>query len=360
MSTAGAPHSLECPRCGHLLGPMADEADRRGETHGHCGECGLEIEWRRLRADTVATAWLVESQTSRMHIARRAFATLVRTARPFRFWGSIDLALRLSRRRLLVFVLAVLVALHLCASTYRVTMRESSYWSATSATVERAGTMGRVLLAFASPMSEFDGRDVVYETSGMTFEQDTLPLFVKSIPFLLRAAVPLRPSFWVVTTSPAGGNTTSLIRGNAPDLLTTALKRATLVFLPAALLSPLVLLLLPVSLRRARVRPRHFVRLMAYTTALSIPIVACIYLTDALMRIFAVGFAGRHLIHLYPIAAHGGPNPILLLLIAVSALTAVWLTAAASRYLRLPHPRGVGIACTSISMLLACIVFASI
>jgi hypothetical protein len=112
--------ALACARCGHLLGVMAAEADRRGETYGTCSECGLDVEWRKLRLAAEAPVWFIESRHSPRKIVRRAFGTLVRTARPFRFWESIDLSLALSRRRLLVFVLLVLAVLHCFAATQRI------------------------------------------------------------------------------------------------------------------------------------------------------------------------------------------------------------------------------------------------
>lgn len=95
LADATRPSNIECPRCGYQLDVVANEAERRGETHGACSECGLDIEWRRLRADAVARPWFIEARASRHNIVRRAAGTLVRTARPFQFWSSIDVALPL-------------------------------------------------------------------------------------------------------------------------------------------------------------------------------------------------------------------------------------------------------------------------
>lgn len=134
-----------------------------------------------------------------------------------------------------------------------------------------------------------------------------------------------------------------------------ALRSSSAVFVPATLLAPLTLLLLPTSLRRARIRPRHFVRLMVYTTALLIPITACMFVADNLLRGLVTPARGKLSFHLYPLGVFGEVNPTFILLLLVFALNAIWLTAAASRYLRLPNARGVGVACALIPLLVACL-----
>jgi len=61
--------------------------------------------------------------------------------------------------------------------------------------------------------------------------------------------------------------------------------------------------------------------------------------------------------HLHPFGVFGEVNPTFLLVVFTACLTTVWLVAACSRYLRLPHARGVAVSCTAISMLLAWVIF---
>ena len=357
-ASAASPPALECPRCGHQLGVMAAEAERRGETHGKCSECGLDVEWSNLRLATEAPAWFIESRHSPRNIVRRAFGTLVRTARPFRFWESIDLSLALSRRRLLVFVLAVLAVLHCLAATQRILERGWTPWAAPpAASVSNACNFGRVALAVVAPLSRFDGAGVVYAAHQATGRTDALGLVWESIPALAKAAIPLQDgkiTVKVIQVSP----TQSIIHHaypNARGLLMPVLRSSSAVVVPATLLAPLTLLLLPTSLRRARIRPRHFVRLMAYTTALLIPITACVFVADTLLQGLLNPARSETSFHLHPIGAFGEVNPAFFLLLLVLTLNAVWLTAAASRYLRLPNARGVGVACALIPMLVACV-----
>ncbi|MFN9078514.1 MAG: hypothetical protein ACK5WD_08935 [bacterium] len=353
-----APAAVECPRCGHLLGVMAAEAERRGETHGTCSECGLDVEWRKLRLATEAPVWFIESRYSPRNIVRRAFGTLVRTARPFRFWKSIDLSLALSRRRLLVFVLVVLAVLHCFAATQRILERGWTPWAAApAASVSDACTIGRVALAVVAPLSRFDGAGVVYAAHQATGKTDALGLVWESIPALAKAAIPLqdgRITVKVVQVSPTQ-STIHHAYPNARELLMPVLRSSSAVVVPATLLAPLTLLLLPTSLRRARIRPRHFMRLMAYTTALLIPITACVFVAETLLQGLLNPARSETRFHLHPFGAFGEVNPAFFLLLLVLTLNAIWLTAAASRYLRLPNARGVGVACALIPMLVACV-----
>jgi hypothetical protein len=355
-----ASSALECPRCGHLVGAMADEADRRGETHGKCGECGLDIEWGRLREDAVAPAWFVEARSSRRSLVRRAFGTLIRTARPFRFWSAIDLALPLSRLRQLAFILAALVVLHFMASAQRAMLAEPPSFTATPpASVARAAAVGRVLFALAMPLSKFDGGAIVKWNWEFTGEAEQLPLLVQSTPAMIEAlARPQGGSFMMSRpTGTPNFNVSQGIYPNAPQLLTPALTAALPVFLLPALLAPLALLLLPASLRRAQIRPRHFLRILAYGSALAIPIFAATIVADQIARRFLQLRGVEMQPHLHPFGVFGEVNPTFLLVVFTACLTAVWLAAACSRYLRLPHARGVAVSCTAISMLLAWVLF---
>lgn len=90
---------------------------------------------------------------------------------------------------------------------------------------------------------------------------------------------------------------------------------------------PLSLFLLPISLRRAKVRPAHLIRIAMYSTV--IPVAAVIggvliglagMMTAALMEMSAVGLAGYVAIRYLP-----------------WLLVALWWHAATSRYLKIPH-----------------------
>ena len=354
-TSAGDLLALDCPRCGHHLGVMADDADRRGETHGKCGECGLDVEWRELRRAALAPPWLIEARHSPRNIVRRALGTLLRTARPFRFWGAINLALPLSSRGLAAFILAVLVTLHGLAVVQRLRLLDTLNWDpGVPASIRNAADLGRIALAVAGPLSEYDGATVVGYSSFGTRETESIRILAGALPTLLEAAVPFRDSGVFVTIQLASNQKRNYeVDAQAGELLTPTLQLTSLAFVPATLLSPLALLLLPTSLRRARTRPRHFVRLMGYTTVLLIPITAAIYIADGIARTNTMQ-RGELPFQIGPISVSGGLNPTFFVLVFVLFINSVWLAAAASRYLRLPNARGVGVACALIPLLAAC------
>jgi hypothetical protein len=226
-----------------------------------------------------------------------------------------------------------------------------------AASVSDAATIGGVALALVAPLSRYDGAAVVYAMHQATGNTDTRGLVWESIPALAKAAIPFQQGRITVKVVPVSP-TQSIIHHAYPsarDLLMPILQPSSTVFIPPTLLAPLTLLLLPTSLRRARIRPRHLVRLMAYTTVLLIPITACVFVADNLLRGFYVPARSELRFHLHPFGAFGEVNPTFLLLLFVFTLNAVWLSAAASRYLQLPNARGVGIACALIPMLVACL-----
>jgi hypothetical protein len=134
-----------------------------------------------------------------------------------------------------------------------------------------------------------------------------------------------------------------LLDGEAPE--------TTIAAFALPLLAPFALLLLPTSLRRARIQTRHFVRISLYSCALWVPIFAL-----ALILPFVPVDYDFFSIQLFntPNSFNFDPqslNPHMVLLIASGVLTALWMTAAARNYLRLPHAIGVGLATTLVTLL---------
>ena len=274
---------MECPRCGQLLGVMADEAERRGETRGTCSECGLDVEWRRLRTEGVAPAWFVEARCSPRSIVRRAFGTLARTARPFRFWASLDLALPISVRGLVAFIALLCLPL-----------------------LGRSASLA--LAAFLAPR----GGDARWLRNGMGIAE----------------CRPLFPSGFMAS--------------------------AVLGMLVAAL-TPLVMFLLPVSLRRARVRPRHFVRMLALGLVMPLAVLVITLTATQSLQSLGLVFPQDPNYHLHLLGEFRDPYYPFVVLCFSGLLGTIWAVAAASRYLRLPNARAVGMCCGAISTLSAAV-----
>ena len=351
---ASAPRRpLECPRCGHQLEGNADAAEARGETRGVCTECALPVEWSKLRADAIAPKWFVEAQHSKYWWPRRLAGTLLRCARPFHFWNSIDLAIPFSRRGAIVFLIGVAALLHVVAVGQRLAYvgpvcLDRFRWKMMNAETESAAD---IALAIVAPTSRFDGSDILRLTRSEVGPGTASEVALRTTArFALIAIYPMRremsfhgaPTAW----NPRGP---TRITGRAPELLWPDQADSTIASSIAAVFAPFAMLLLPTSLRRARIRPRHFVRVSLYASVLIVPIVA----TSLLLPHFGAMYGGSSLsfINLY-----GQPNADAILLASATLFISIWMTAAAGRYLRLPHAAGVGLSCGLIAVLTSMLV----
>ena len=132
--------------------------------------------------------------------------------------------------------------------------------------------------------------------------------------------------------------------GKAPSIFWPDQSDSTIASSIAAVSAPFAMLLLPTSLRRARIRQRHFLRVSLYASVLIVPIMA----TSLALPHFGAMYGGSALsfINLY-----GKPNADAILLASATLFISIWMTAAAGRYLRLPHAAGVGLSCGLIAVL---------
>ena len=110
------PTAPECPRCGYDLAgqiaawhPNGDSLDGANcPTQSTCSECGLTFEWRALLNPTISgPTWFLE--TARHKYLRATRITWLQALRPWTFWRTISLELRPRPRRIL-FSLALLLA----------------------------------------------------------------------------------------------------------------------------------------------------------------------------------------------------------------------------------------------------------
>lgn len=106
------------------------------------------------------------------------------------------------------------------------------------------------------------------------------------------------------------------------------------------LTAPLAILLLPISMRRARVRPRHLVRCMVYSLALVVPIAGLVLLSPN-----GFGASATIGVPMFSEAHH--------LFFAAIPLTLVWNWAFARHYLMLEHPGAVAASNTVLAALVS-------
>jgi hypothetical protein len=266
----------------------------------------------------------------------------------------VPLSLRIAPAGLLAHLVAVAVLLHAVAAAARV--REAwLYQSAGPAPMAGLGMpeyTARYLHAVLFPLSRFDGammlKFATLENAQGAVDAEAI---VSASLASLRCGLDPRGAAIQFRTAPLGR-----FKGN-PIVLTQSEQRAPLLsdhalvtMIPAtlaAILAPLVLLLLPTTLQRAQIRARHFVRAIAYSTTLAAPILALA------IAIPWLGGTFRATLGLSLHSPYGLVNGHVVLLVATLAMLAAWSHAYASRYLRLEHALGVALASSSIAMLVS-------
>jgi hypothetical protein len=297
-----------CPRCGYdQSGEIA--AWERGEhpacpLEGRCTECALEFRWCDLLNPRLAGRSRF-FEVAEWGLAGSAVRTALRTLRPRSFWAWVRMEHPIAPRRL---ALLVLVA---TACTY-------------AAMVLIATVLG-VAIGFRS-------RGMLSLSYGWWDR-------VSPVDDLLRwfqyAAWPLRTRYdWI-----------SGARGVHP---------LPVIALLAAALMPATFLLLPQSLRRAKVRRIHLVRAGAYSLimfpiVLLTPNFAVIVLNSlrgAWGIFFPFGVQLWSLRHHEALACSGALADVCLWLL-------LWWSAVLRRYLRLPHSWAVALAMLVLALVLA-------
>lgn len=351
MDGPGDPLALACPRCGHGLDGNALAAEARGETRGICSECGLPVEWETLRREALAPRWHVEARRSIGSLPVRAVSTLVRTARPFRFWGAVDLALPLRWRGLAALAVAVAITLHAVGVAAQFApgaffWKNVEYLRAGRPTDATSFIVADVALIALSPASGFAGADLLWlarQEAGAT-DLVTWPLirlYGSAIAMPFADVLKLR-----VRSGTGVGFGVGWAKSRGWLVLPPVSWPTIVLSAGAAMLSPLAMLLLPTSLRRARVRPAHFVRMVATGVVLAVPTLA--------FALALAHFGGEfHQFSLTPTNSWGSLNAHLVLSIGSGAMAAVWVAAAAGRYLRLPNAAAIGLCCAAIGTLLS-------
>ncbi len=199
----------ECPRCGYdLSGAVAAWPADSCPCEGRCSECGLTSLWRDVLNPKYAVSNLF-FETARRGVVGAFFRTWWQSLRPWELWRGAQMQFALNGRRLVVFVLLAIVGL----------------WGVGS---------GLALLRLALSKYGFGGRFGWTPTWDQVFAE---------------VLWPVAPVWW-------------WWRGYAwVELVPPWLALAWLWLL----VTPLTFRLVPQTLRRARVRWWHVVRIWAYS-----------------------------------------------------------------------------------------------
>lgn len=246
-----------CPRCGYDLRGAVQSWESACPLAGRCAECGLDFDWREVMREATHPK-LFEHQWRKQPI-RSLVWTLLTIARPWRFWREVRLAHRLRLRAILAVLLiaALLPAIALFV--------EGVFW------IHRAGEIAAAMqprgptwwAAVKWIPNEFQGNWAYTVQGGLT----------------LRNWQPL--SF--VMVAPEFG-----------ERLAEVLRRQPTALLPP-LLMPLAYVLVPESLGRATVRPRHLARVTLYSLAflLLLALLYCALLFGARVFLHFFDTSGR-------------------------------------------------------------------
>ncbi len=295
-----------CPRCGYdQAGAMA--AWERAQPaqcplEGTCTECGLRFLWRDLLAPEYARRTsFFEHATQKL--VRAFLRTWWWSVRPWVLWRVVRMEYRISWRRILVFVplawamgylLTVLCSMCMATASTRLSLARGGY---------RIGVLG----------------------SFQWMERDGLLRVLWPVP---------RPYTYVNGEVTAPGISVALL---------------------AAAVVPATFVLLPVTLRRAKVRRAHLVRVWLYWWAglpllFGAPLLAegIVELTEQAWRVimrsrFWPPWSSWDMDQYRPAVVIG----------VIVAWVLVWWTFAAGRYLRLRTALAIGLAMTVLSVLVA-------
>ena len=286
-----------CPRCGYDLRGKLETWKCDCPIDGVCNECGLEFEWGELLCLRRAVPrWNVEYARG-WGIVSASIKTMLVMLRPSKFWRDLKMVHEPRWRRFSALALPMLLLLYLsfALSVGHVTYKNSLNLNQNS---------------FIAPILP-----VVYG------------LYATINPYSERGtaryiATNLHPSlFWQEVRIQIGNNQFTPFRGRMRMSVVIVQGMILVVFCPLAFMA------LPQSLRKAKVRWRHLVRIALYSAFIILPPLG-----------------------LYIRNGNGGWNfhwwlpqwfvPCSLIYLLTGLI--LWWSLAAKHYLKLPHAWGVG------------------
>lgn len=313
---------ISCPRCGYDLHGVIESWKRECPISGVCSECGLEFEWSELLSPhhTVAR-WCVEYAWG-WRIVESSFKTLLMILfSPARFWRELKMVhttrwigiptIILPAAVILYLILSISVGVHVHKSFKREIARGMK-------TVRSPLIDG--LYAAANP---FSTHSVTYTTvlrtaSGRTYgtgrstSRPRTILYRKLDPFCYIVKDTLRAVRY-------GGFFLPFRQGQDSVVFTHVLIMA--------VLSPLAFFALPRSLRQAKARRTHILRIWCYSAGVLVwPTALMVFSPIGPDLLWQWWREGREFV-IYGSGAAG---------------LIIWWSLASKHYLKLPHSWGVG------------------
>jgi hypothetical protein len=325
---------------------LVQNAETQGKPRIHCSECGLEIDCAQIRSEGHHPSWFVETRLTRHWLATRTVATLMRTLRPFEFWSRVTMDIPLRWRGMIAFLLAVAIAAHVVGAAGRLWINQQRMKDWYSRSLTTADCVWSVVAPASIVSGErlFDGIAAGSRSGSYAPSAQGPP----SRPWTARetASIVFESAFITgLREDDLGSSRISATQGWG-GIMPQLVGPVALARLVAAAMVPmfalLALLLLPASLRMARVRAAHLLRAAVYSTVLLVPLLALAIVAFHARWPFAIGaptITGRLVPHVLTVTS--------------AALVLAWMAAICSRYLRLAQPWRVAFACTAIATLLS-------
>jgi hypothetical protein len=306
---------LDCPRCGYDLSGIAASWVDACPLEGVCSECGLGFEFRHLlNPRLVAEEVFFEVSERRKFLALRT--TLRRGLLPWEFWRWVRMEMPLRPARLVTRALGALLSLYGIGFVAAV----AALWVVRMLAV--VALTGRV--RFAGGVQRH-------------FMHDALQT---AMPFWDHGT--LGPAFLVDYTSLGTLSKTYVFVCTGLELV---------------LVAPLCFFLLPVTLRRAKVRKVHLLRIAAWSMVvpplLLQVVTSLVSVADgALLLVYSLvgsnAWSTPHAVMGWSWENRGG-----VFLMGTALWVWAWWSAACRYYLKLPRARGVAFAMVLIGALLA-------
>ncbi|MBM92187.1 MAG: hypothetical protein CMJ35_11345 [Phycisphaerae bacterium] len=141
-------HQPICPKCGYDQSGIIDSWVDSCPINGSCAECGLGFAWRDV-FDPVRNDlhWYAEHTQSLWGIIARTPGTLMRLVLPWYYWRSVGVEARISLRALAMWLIVLAIGLHLLMSIpYGIGAwhDQSRYYGSLSNLYQNAGIKGLI------------------------------------------------------------------------------------------------------------------------------------------------------------------------------------------------------------------------
>jgi len=361
--TAPAPSTdareIRCPRCGYDQRGVLSTWTESCPLEGVCTECGLRFAWCEiLRPEKFEPRWCIEFEPQRRRLPRAAVRTWFRSFVPWLFWSRLKMSDRIRWPRLLAYILLLLVPFLL---TYVLVQGGLAAYARTSVQRQLA-QMARTRPAAITNLQSLLQQLSAMPPTGDPWQDNQIKAQITGLKAEIArqqaagAAPDTIDSSWLYTlwealarpwagrsrasiVSPSGTLTypyvapreLSLLLAQSSGMPAMGVSLEGLV-LPLAwlcwgvamtLLLPLSFVLLPLSMRKAKVRWSHVIRVTIYS--LFIPLLM-VWLSIVVI-VLAVFVQSEGALEMYRSAVRIVPWLAL----------ALWWHAATSRYLKIPH-----------------------